>query len=170
MLPVGKKRRGQYQTPIMPQRRAKQSTRETFLLKWEATCRFFVRSNHNQAFLRDCNTQHVHRHQVLSVSVETIVVVDVMFAPSEFPPFSVEVSILVSRTSLWYAPENTQRTTAATPSGGKGQLLENVGGVQGQSESSMCLSVMPPTCSLLFKQRISACDQLTNGGNGVSES
>ena len=153
----------------MPQRRVKQYTRETFLLKWKATCCFFVRSNHNQAFLRDCNTKHVHRHQVLSISVETIVVVDVMFAPSEFPTFSVEVIILVSRTSLWDAPENMQLTTAATPSGGKGELLENVGGVKGQRKSSMCLSIVPPTCSMLYKKRISACDQLTNGGNGVSQ-
>ena len=85
VLPVEKKHRGQYQTLIMPQRRVKQYTRETLLLKWKATCRFFVRSNHHQAFLHDCNTKHVHRHQVLSVSVEAIVVVDVMFALDEFP-------------------------------------------------------------------------------------
>ncbi len=171
VLLVEKKRRGQYQTPIMPQRRVKKYTRETCLLKWKAICQCFVGSHQHQAFLSDCNAKHVNWHQMLPVSVENIVAVDVMFAPYEFPTFSVEGTILVSRTSLWNAPENMQLTTTTSPAWGKGGLLENVGGVQEQRKSPMCLLILivPLACSLLYKQRISAWGQLTNGGNGVSE-
>jgi hypothetical protein len=43
---------------------------------------------------------------------------------------------------------------------GKGKLLENVAGVKSHSKFPIYLLTMSPTCSLLYKQRISACGQL----------
>lgn len=150
VLLIEKKHRDQYKNPIMPQRRVKQYTRETFL-KWKATCQCFVGSSHHQASLRDCNAKHVHWHQMLPVSVEHIVVVDVMFAPSE--------SRVLGGSHNSGVEDVSMGCVTTSPMWAKGNFWK----------TSMCLSIIPPTCSLLYKQRISACGRFSNPGNGVSE-
>jgi hypothetical protein len=123
--------RGQRQSPIKPQRRARQSTREAFLWKWKATCRCFVvfllGNNHNQPFLCDCHAMHVKCCQFRSKPLrQPRTSTCRWFAPFEFLMFSVEVTNLVSRTSLWDATHYNNRTAA-----GGILFLNNTAGVQG---------------------------------------